>query len=390
MPYRPDGTVHTNQAGEFNRSPVKAVPVSADTILLEDSADGTKKKRTTLSALPVAAHTHTHASTTGQTADDHHAELHTVASHSDTTATGAQLNTLVGAGNADALHSHAHAATTGQTANDHHAKLHAAGHSDGGADEVTVENLATAGAAGTVVTSDGVGGLTMSAPAGGTPSGPAGGDLTGTYPNPTIAANAVDNTKAANMAAYTVKLRNAGSTGDPGDVKVSALTEEATPTTGDWVLGEESGGELRKYDVDNLRRDDTITWQINGQQPPINTAQDGHRPVRTSGTIMGVIFAVKARGKSGANNRVDIHKHVPTKPITTLRVGTSGTTIYTTQANRPTIAGNDATDTDNAIIQATASDVTTFAAGDFFTCDVDDSANNSEDFTVTMYVRYDD
>lgn len=90
-----------------------------------------------------AAHSHTHASTTGKTADDHHAESHTVASHSDTTATGAQLNTLTGAGNADALHAHAHSATTGQGADDHHAQLHAASHSDGGSDKITVENLAT-------------------------------------------------------------------------------------------------------------------------------------------------------------------------------------------------------------------------------------------------------
>ena len=53
------------------------------------------------------AHTHTHASTTGQTANDHHAEFHTIASHSDTTATGAELETLTDGSNADALHTHA-------------------------------------------------------------------------------------------------------------------------------------------------------------------------------------------------------------------------------------------------------------------------------------------
>ena len=81
-----------------------------------------------------ALHSHAvaHAATTGQTTDDHHAQSHTVASHSDTTATGAELNTLVGGG-ATALHSHAvaHAATTGQTTDDHHAQSHTvASHSD--------------------------------------------------------------------------------------------------------------------------------------------------------------------------------------------------------------------------------------------------------------------
>ena len=48
----------------------------------------------------------THASTTGQTADDHHAQSHSVASHSDTSATGAELNTLTDNSVANALHRH--------------------------------------------------------------------------------------------------------------------------------------------------------------------------------------------------------------------------------------------------------------------------------------------
>lgn len=67
-----------------------------------------------------------------------------------------------------------------------------------------------------------------------------------------IGSGAVDNTKLSNMAAWTIKLNNSGSLGDPADVLISSLTEEATPTTGDWILGEISTGELRKYDVGNL------------------------------------------------------------------------------------------------------------------------------------------
>lgn len=51
-------------------------------------------------------HTHTHASTTGQGTDDHHNEAHTIASHSDTTATGAELETLTDGSDAGALHIH--------------------------------------------------------------------------------------------------------------------------------------------------------------------------------------------------------------------------------------------------------------------------------------------
>lgn len=51
-------------------------------------------------------HTHTHASTTGRTANDHHNESHDIASHSDTSATGAELDSLTDNSMADTLHRH--------------------------------------------------------------------------------------------------------------------------------------------------------------------------------------------------------------------------------------------------------------------------------------------
>ena len=50
---------------------------------------------------------------------------------------------------------------------DHHARDHAASHSDGGADEIDVVNLASAGASGSYLERDGAGGLQWSVPAGG-------------------------------------------------------------------------------------------------------------------------------------------------------------------------------------------------------------------------------
>ena len=63
-----------------------------------------------------------------------------------------------------------------------------------------------------------------------------------------ITNNNVTFSKLEDFGAYTLLLRNAGTSGDPDDVKISALTEEAAPTTGDMILIEESGGALRRVD----------------------------------------------------------------------------------------------------------------------------------------------
>jgi hypothetical protein len=66
-----------------------------------------------------------------------------------------------------------------------------------------------------------------------------------------------------NMDPYSVLLRNAATAGVGAGVKISALTEEASPAAGDWILGEDDSGVLVKIDAGNIAGG-TGQWTLNG------------------------------------------------------------------------------------------------------------------------------
>lgn len=72
--------------------------------------------------------------------------------------------------------------------------------------------------------------------------------------------SAVDNTKLADMAQWTIKMRAASGTGDPSDTKISGLTEATSVGSGDFLMMELSTGELRKLSATKvgLTNDQTV------------------------------------------------------------------------------------------------------------------------------------
>ena len=194
--------IHDNVASEISAITNKGTIAAGDFILLEDSAASNVKKHTLFSELEAVI---SHDRITGVSSDDHHAQAHTVASHSDTTATGAETETLTDGSDADALHTHGAIQTTeevqdiigamvagntetliavtyndatgklnfvvaessishdniaGVSINDHHARDHAASHAENAADEIVAEGLgATSVDVSTNLKPDGTGGV---------------------------------------------------------------------------------------------------------------------------------------------------------------------------------------------------------------------------------------
>lgn len=114
------------------------------------------------------------------------------------------------------------------------------------------------------------------------------------------------------------------------------------------------------------------TWRfvINGK-PNVQTNIDGAWIAPRAGTVTRVTLFRRTAGSSGSTI-VDVNKN--------------GTTIYTTQSNRPTVtqAGGD-----NQIDATTDFDVSAFAQNDRFQVDIDTvESGNPQDISVIIEVQY--
>ena len=85
-------------------------------------------------------------------------------------------------------------------------------------------------------------------------------------------------------------------------------------------------------------------------------------------TLLGVTAAINT-APTGASVILDVNKN--------------GTTVYTTQANRPTILAGA-----NATAAETVPDVTAIAVGDYLTIDIDQIGSTVAGADATVFIRY--
>ena len=130
----------------------------------------------------------------------------------------------------------------------------------------------------------------------------------------------------------------------------------------------------------------TLTWVFSGNILT-GTEIDGFRTISATGNIERVSYSLGDRGNNG-NNIVDLNKGTLTAPFTNQQNAVVSTTMYTTQANRPTLAGLNGSASDNAFIDAPLPDIVAVDIGDVLSVDVDNSVALDRDMVVRVLIRF--
>lgn len=151
--------------------------------------------------------------------------------------------------------------------------------------------------------------------------------------------------------------------------EISALSEKSAPVQADLVVIEDSADSnaKKKVQVGSLPTRDSFSFKLNGK-PSVSTKVDGAWIVPRASTITRVTLYRRTAGVSGTTT-VDLNKN--------------GTTIYTTQGNRPSVtqAGGDDQ------LSTTTPDVTALAQDDRVEFDIDVvESGNPQDLTLVIEV----
>lgn len=169
-----------------------------------------------------------------------------------------------------------------------------------------------------------------------------------------------------------------------GEIISGPVTAPATPASGNLVTYNESGTQFLKTkdasgNVYNMTHDHVFAGVVDASTASTTVPFAVIGPMPHAGTITDV-RALPAENKTGGatSGIFDVHQ------IAAASVNTDGqgTTIFTTQANRPTISNG------NKLSTTTAPDVTSLAAGDYLALYTDQVGTNLTFVSISITVRY--